>query len=142
MDIMDNHLEATLVYPPLPLEFRSPIPPPPLFPQVLESIQKEIEVMDIELPMFKEPILNSEITSRKIVFYDNFGRVSPNIHVNLDTSFQTFTSTWMHHSKNSCHIGPFSCHIGHFLSFWIVSQKTMFSISGCKAPRRVQLYMI
>ena len=48
-------------------------------------------------------------TSRKTVFYDNF--------VSFGTS----------HFKHSCHIGPFSCHIGHFLSFWIVSQKTMFS---------------
>ena len=40
-----------------------------------------------------------------------------------------FASTWTHHSEHSCHIGPFSYHIGHFLSFWIVSQKTMFSTS-------------
>ena len=50
-------------------------------------------------------------TSRETIFYDNF------------------MSTWMRHSKHSCHIGPFSCHIGHFLSFWTVFQKTMFSTS-------------
>ena len=47
----------------------------------------------------------------------------------LDTSFQTFALTWTHHSEHSCYIGPFSCHIGHFLSFWTVLQKTMFSTS-------------
>ena len=35
----------------------------------------------------------------------------------------------MRHSEHSCHIGTFFCHIGQFLSFWIVSQKTMFSTS-------------
>ena len=50
-------------------------------------------------------------TNRKSIFYDNF------------------VSTWTHHSKHSCHIGPFSFHIGHFLSFWTVSQKAMFSTS-------------
>ena len=59
----------------------------------------------------------------------HFGCVIPNIRVNLDASFQTFMSIWMHHSKHSCHIGPFSYHIRHFLSFWTVSQKTMFSTS-------------
>ena len=51
------------------------------------------------------------ITSRKIIFYDNF------------------VSFWMRHSEHSCHIGSFSCHIGHTLSFWIMSQKTIFSTS-------------
>ena len=51
-------------------------------------------------------------TSKKVIFYDNF------------------VSFWMRHSKHSCHIGPFSYHIGHFLSFWTVSQKTMFSTSN------------
>ena len=35
----------------------------------------------------------------------------------------------MHHSEHSCHIESFSCHIEHFKSFWIVSQKTIFSTS-------------
>ena len=64
----------------------------------------------------------SRITSRKTIFYDNF------------VSFWTrhskhIASTWTCHSKHSCHIGPFPCHIGHFLSFWTISQKTMFSTS-------------
>ena len=50
-------------------------------------------------------------TSRKTVFYNNF------------------VSTWTHDFKHSCHIGPFSYYIGHFLSFWTMSQKTMFSTS-------------
>ena len=48
-------------------------------------------------------------TSRKTIFYENF------------------VSIWTRHSKHSCHIEPFSCYIGHFLSFWTLSQKTMFS---------------
>ena len=51
----------------------------------------------------------------------HFGCVIPNIRVNLDASFE-----------HPCHIGPFSCHIGHFLSFWTMSQKTMFSTSGAR----------
>ena len=51
----------------------------------------------------------------------HFGCVIPNIHINLDMS-----------SEHSCHIGPFSYHIGHFLSFWIVSQKTMFPTSDSR----------
>ena len=43
-------------------------------------------------------------TSRKTIFYDNF------------------VLFWMHHPKHSCHFG-------HFLSFWIASQKIMFSTS-------------
>ena len=42
-------------------------------------------------------------------------------------SFQTFVSIWTRHSEHSCHIEPFSYHIGHFLLFWTVSQKTIFS---------------
>ena len=52
--------------------------------------------------------LHEQNTSKKTVFYDNF------------------VSFWTRHSKHSCHNGPFSYHIGHFLSFWTVSQKTMF----------------
>ena len=51
-------------------------------------------------------------TSRKAIFYDNF------------------LSFWTRHSEHSCHIGPFSYHIRHFLSFWTMSQKTMFSTSA------------
>ena len=50
-------------------------------------------------------------TNKKTIFYDNF------------------VSTWTRHFEHSCIIGPFSCHIGHFLSFWRVLQKIMFSTS-------------
>ena len=55
------------------------------------------------------------ITSKKTDFYDNF------------VSFWTrhskhIVSTWTHHSEHSCHIE-------HFLSFWTVLQRTIFSTS-------------
>ena len=76
-------------------------------------LQKELMVRNVT-----SWIPNRKYTSRKTVFYDNF------------------VSFWMCHSKHSCHIEPFSYHIGHFLPFWTVTQKTMFSTSDRTSKER------
>ena len=61
VEMTDSHLDATNVYPPLLLEFHSPILLPPPSPQVPDNVQKEIEAMDIEIPNIQEFVLNSAL---------------------------------------------------------------------------------
>lgn len=59
VEMIDSHSEAVTLPPPLPLEPRSPTPPPPVSPVIPDSVQKEIEAMDIDLFEIQDIVLEN-----------------------------------------------------------------------------------